>query len=66
MERKSPTNKLRNAIIEAADPRKMKVRFQYYRIASGIAELLKHAKEGVRLWFKTLRPDQRQLRIKFT
>ena len=43
-----------------------KVHFQYYRIASGIAELLKHAKEGVRLWFKPLRPDQRQLRIKLT
>jgi hypothetical protein len=28
MERKSPTNKLRNAIIEAADPIKMKVHFQ--------------------------------------
>ena len=44
---------------------KKKVYFQYYRIASGIAELLKHAKEGVRLWFKTLRPDQKQMRIKF-
>ena len=66
MEGKSPTNKLRNTIIEAADPIKKKVHFQYYRIASGIAELLKHAKEGVRLWFKPLRPDQRQLRIKFT
>lgn len=65
MEGKSPTNKLRNTIIEAADPIKKKVHFQYYRIASGIAELLKHAKEGVHLWFKTLRPDQRQLRIKF-
>ena len=65
VEGKSPTNKLRNTIIEAADPIKKKVHFQYYRIASGIAELLKHAKEGVRLWFKTLRPDQRQLRIKF-
>lgn len=66
MEGKSPTNKLRNTIIEAADPIKKKVHFQYYRLASGIAELLKHSKEGVRLWFKTLRPDQRQLRIKFS
>lgn len=65
MEGKSLTNKLRNAIIEAADPIKKKVHFQYYRLASGIAELLQHAKEGVRLWFKTLRPEQRQLRIKF-
>ena len=66
IEGKNPTNKLRNTIIEAADPIKKKVHFQYYRIASGIAELLKHAKEGVRLWFKALRPDQRQLRIKLT
>ena len=66
MEGKSPTNKLRNTIIEAADPIKKKVHFQYYRIASGIAELLKRAKDGVRLWFKPLRPDQKQLRIKFT
>ena len=65
VEGKGPTNRLRNTIIEAADPIKKKVYFQYYRIASGIAELLKHAKEGVRLWFKTLRPDQKQMRIKF-
>ncbi len=37
MEGKSPTNKLRNTIIEAADPIKKKVYFQYYRIASGVS-----------------------------
>ncbi len=37
MEGKCPTNKLRNTIIEVADPIKKKVYFQYYRIASGVS-----------------------------
>ena len=62
--RKKPTNGLLCAIIEAAAPIKAKVHFHYYRIASGIAEILRHAKEGVKRWFKSLRPDQRQLRLR--
>lgn len=64
MTRKKPTNGLLCAIIEAAAPLKAKVHFHYYRIAAGIAGILHHAKEGVKRWFKALRPDQCQLRLR--
>lgn len=51
MTRKRPTNGLLCSIIEADAPIKIKVHFHYYRIASGIAEILRHAKEGMKRWF---------------
>ena len=64
MTRKKPTNGLLCAIIEAAAPIKVIVHLQYYRIAAGIAEILCRAREGVKEWFKVLRPNQRQLRFR--
>lgn len=63
---KKPTNKLRCAVYEAADPIRKRVRFHYYRVASGIRELLRHAKTGIRDWFKPKRTNQNQLRFSLT
>lgn len=60
---KSETNNIKCAIINAADPIKNKVAFQYYRISKGISWLLSYAKTGVRFWFQTKRPKYRQLRL---
>ena len=64
MTRKKQTNSLLCAIIRAAAPIKAIVHLQYYRIAAGIAEILCRAREGVKAWFKVLRPNQRQLRLR--
>lgn len=61
MTMKKPTNKLHCAIHEAAAPIRKKVHFHYYRIAAGIRELLRHAKTGIRDWFKPIRTNQNQL-----
>ena len=61
---KNETNKIKYAVIKAADPIKDKVAFHYYRISKGISRLLSYAKEGVRFWFKTKRPKYRQLCLK--
>lgn len=61
---KSETNAIKYAIINAADPIKTKVAFYYYRIAKGISRLLSCAKEGVRFWFKTERPQFYQMKLK--
>ena len=63
MTMKKPTNKLQYAIIKAADPIRKDVYFYYYRMASGIRELLRRAKTGIRGWFKPKRTDLRQLRF---
>ena len=60
----SETNALKVSIIKSADPIKEKVFFCYYRLAKGILGILSHAKEGVRLWFRTKRPAYRQLCLK--
>ncbi|MDF1618826.1 transposase [Petrocella sp. FN5] len=65
MTAKSESNILKVAVIETADPIKEKVRFNYYRIAKGIAGILSYAREGIRLWFKTSRPRWRQLCFNF-
>ena len=57
-------NRIKYAVINAADPIKDKVAFHYYRISKGISRLLSYAKEGVRFWFKTKRPKYRQLCLK--
>ena len=58
---KSETNKIKCAIINAANPVKSTVAFHYYRISKGISWLLSYAETGVRFWFKTKRPKYRQL-----
>lgn len=63
MTMKKPTNTLHCAILSAADPIRKTVHFHYYRIAAGIRELLRHAKTGIRDWFKTKRTNQNQLRF---
>lgn len=61
---KPESSAIKYAVINAADPIKQKVAFNYYRISKGISRLLAHAKEGIRFWFKTKRPKYRQLCIK--
>ena len=64
MSMKPETNALKVSIIKTADPIKEKVYFCYYRLAKGISGILIHAKEGVRLWFRTKRPAYRQFCFK--
>lgn len=64
MTRKNATNALLKSVLEAARPIKDKVQFNYYRIADGIAELLRHARAGIRDWFKPTRPNQSQLHFR--
>ena len=64
MSMKAESNALKVAIIQTAAPIKEKVNFCYYRLAKGIAGILSHAKEGIRLWFRTKRPAYRQMRLK--
>ena len=61
---KPETNTLKAAILKTANPVKEKVQFCYYRLAKGISGILRFAKEGVRLWFRTKRLVYRQLRLK--
>lgn len=61
---KPETSSLKDVIIRKADPIKRRVRFCYYRLAKGISGVLSHAKEGIRLWFRTKRPACRQLCFK--
>lgn len=64
MTRKNAANALLESVLAAAKPIKDKVRFYCYRISEGIAELMRHAKEGIRDWFKPTRPNQMQLRFR--
>ena len=61
MTRKNAANALLTAVLAAARPIKKKVLFFYYRISDGIVELLRHAKTGIRDWFRPKRPNQNQL-----
>ena len=63
---KPETDRLKVLIIKTANPIKDKVYFSYYRLAKGISGILIHAKEGVRLWFRTKHPAYRQLCLKLT
>lgn len=60
----SESNAFKTAIIKTANPVKEKVFFCYYRLAKGISGILSYAKESVRLWFRTKRPQYRQLCLK--
>ena len=64
MTRKNAANELLKSVLDAARPIKVVVQFLYYRISAGIAELLKHARAGIRNWFKPKRTDQNQLRFR--
>lgn len=59
--RKTETNMLKATIFEKARSLKRKVNFLYYRITKGILNILKYAKEGIRKWYKTKRPQNGQL-----
>jgi len=61
---KPETNALKAAIIQTANPIRERVSFCYYRLAKGICGVLSYAKEGIRLWFRTKRPVNRQLCLK--
>ena len=50
--------------IDAAAPLKPKVFFFYYRLAEGLYSILSKARSGIRGYFKPLRPNQRQLKIR--
>ena len=50
--------------IEAANPIRPKVFFFYYRLAEGLYSLLSKSRSGIRGYFKPLRSDQSQLRIR--
>lgn len=61
---KSEMNSIKVNVMKAAAPLKKKIYFYYYRIAKGIASILSYAREGIRLWFKTKRPQYRQMCLK--
>ena len=63
---KPETNALKAAVIKTAAPIKERISFCYYRLVKGISGILSYAKEGIRLWFKTKRPANRQLCLKLT
>lgn len=50
--------------VEAAAPLRPKVYFFYYRLAEGLHFLLSKAHSGIRGYFKPLRPNQRQMKIR--
>ena len=60
----SEKNMLFKICIEAAAPIKPKVYFFYYRLAEGLHWILSKARTGIRDYYKPLRPNQRQMRIR--
>ena len=54
------------SVLYAARSIKDTVHFLYYRIPYGIAEVLKHARVGIRDWFKPNRTDQNQLHFRLS
>ena len=50
--------------VEAAAPLRPKVYFFYYRLVEGIHFILSKARTGIRGYFKTLRPNQCQMKIR--
>ena len=58
------TNLLYRECIEAAKPIRDHVHFFYYRLADGIAMILSKARSGIREYFKPLKPNQAQVRIR--
>ena len=58
---KSNHNQLKARVLKEANALRLSVSFRYYRLAKGIAGLLKNAHTGIKDWFKPLRPKYRQL-----
>ncbi len=50
--------------IEAAAPLRPKVFFFYYRLADGLYNILSKAHSGIKEYFKPIRPNQMQMRIR--
>jgi len=50
--------------IDAANPLKSKVFFFYYRLAEGLYTVLSKARTGIRGYFKPLRPNLHQMKIR--
>ena len=61
---KSNRNMLFRICVEAAAPLRVKVYFFYYRLVEGLHFILSKAHTGIRGYFKTLRPNQRQMKIR--
>jgi len=60
----SDRNMLFRICVEAAAPLRPKVYFFYYRLVVGLHFILSKAHTGIRGYFKTLRPNQRQMKIR--
>ena len=60
----SDRNTLFRICLEAASPLRPKVYFFYYRLVEGLHCILAKARTGIRGYFKTLRPNQRQMKIR--
>lgn len=61
---KAGTNSVYRDALDAAKPIKEKVSFVYYRLAFGIHEILSKGYTGILDYFKPLRTNQRQCRIR--
>ena len=60
----SDRNTLFRICLEAAAPLRPKVYFFYYRLVEGLHFILAKARTGIRGYFKTIRPNQRQMKIR--
>ena len=60
---KSKYNQLKVYILTEANSLRLSVCFLYYRLAKGIAGLLKNAHAGIKDWFKPIRPKSKQLSL---
>ena len=60
---KSKYNQLKDSVLAEAKSLRLTVSFDYYRLAKGVAGLLKNAHTGIKDWFKPLRPKFRQLSL---
>jgi hypothetical protein len=61
---KSPTHKLKTAVLKSADPLREKALFYYYRIAKGLCGILTHARSGIKAWHGPLRIRDPQICFK--
>lgn len=57
-------NRLFSICIDAAAPLKPKVYFFYYRLLQGLYLILSKARTGIRAFFRPLRPNQSQFKIR--
>ena len=61
---KHDRNEIFSICIDAASPIRPKVFFYYYRLADGLYNVLSKARTGIKAYFKPLRPNQKQMRIR--